>query len=234
MPNEYSDRWYETFLDPIPADATGVEVAFVSRQLPVDEFPFVLDLCCGPARHAVALAERGYRILGVDKNEQVIRRARAACPGASFETCDMRSLRSITGPFDAVVNLWHSFGYFDDETNVDVLRQVSTLLRPGGRAIFDVYNRDHFAGLPSEEATERGGQQIRTRRSWDGPRHRVSVEYEGARRDEFEWRLYSPDEFALVCSSVGLDPLIACVWFDESRRPSPEHARMQFVVARAV
>ena len=37
-----------------------------------------------------------------------------------------------------------------------------------------------------------------------------------------------------VCSSVGLDSFVECAWFDESRRPSPEHARMQFVVRRAV
>ncbi len=146
----------------------------------------------------------------------------------------MRNLISIGGPFDGVVNLWHSFGYFDDETKLDVLRQARTLLRPGGRAIFDIYNRDHFVSLPPEEWSERGGQRIRTQRSWNGLRHRVSIEYEGAHRDEFEWRLYSPDEFADLCSSVGLDPLMECAWFDESKRPSAEHARMQFVVARAV
>jgi SAM-dependent methyltransferase len=234
LPNEYSREWYETFLDPIPSGATGIEVSFVGRQLPVDDFRFVLDLCCGPGRHAAEFAGRGYRILGVDMNEHVVRRARANCPEASFESRDMRDLASLAGPFDAVVNLWHSFGYFDDETNVEILRQVWVLLRPGGRAIFDIYNRDHFVGLPPEELAERGGRQIRTQRSWNGSRHRVSLEYDGAPGDDFEWRLYSPEEFRAACSSVGLESLVECAWFDESKPPSAEHARMQFVVARAV
>jgi SAM-dependent methyltransferase len=234
LPNEYSKEWYETFLDPIPAGATGIEVYFVNRQLPVDDFGSVLDLCCGPGRHAAQLVGLGYRILGVDVNEHVVRRARSTCPKASFETCDMRNLGSLDGPFDAVVNLWHSFGYFDDETNLDVLRQVRMLLRPGGRAIFDIYNRDHIAGLPREELAGCGGRRIRTQRSWTGRRHRVSIEYDDGPGDNFEWRLYSPDEFRAACSSVGLSSVLECAWFDESKRPSPEHARMQFVVARAV
>ena len=40
------------------------------------------------------------------------------CPNARFVRTDMRDLASIGGPFDAIICLWQSFGYFDSETNV--------------------------------------------------------------------------------------------------------------------
>ena len=232
MTNAYSSDWYDTFLASIPDRSTNEEVAFVARQLPVASFPAILDLCCGPARHARALSEGGYRIVGVDLNEDVIRSARAVCPGADFRVCDMRSLDSLATPFDAVVNLWHSFGYFDDATNLAIVRQVRSALRPGGRAIFDIYNREHFETRPAEEITERAGQRIRTTRTWNGARHRVSVEYDGRIGDAFEWRLYTPAEFRALGEAAGLDTLLACAWFDEAVPVSPEHARMQFVLER--
>ena len=233
MTNFYSREWYETFLESIPVDTTRAEVAFVVRHLPVNSFPAVLDLCCGPGRHASALAKCGYQVLGVDANEKAVRSARAACAGAAFEVCDMRSLDSLGSFFDGVVNLWHSFGYFDDATNLMVLRQVYAVLRPGGRAIFDIYNREHFVSRPLEETNERGGRRVRTTRSWDGPRHRVVLEYDGRRGDQFEWRLYSAPEFRELCTCAGLETLIECAWFDESIPASSANARMQFVVQRA-
>ncbi len=134
MANSYSADWYTIFLDSIPAGLTQVEVAFIERQLPLDEFPRVLDLCCGPARHAAVLSKLGYRVHGVDVNESAIRQARTICPDATFEVLDMRKLESLPGPFDAVVNLWHSFGYFDDATNFDILCRIRALLRPAARA----------------------------------------------------------------------------------------------------
>lgn len=234
MPNAYSADWYEIFLDSIPAPITDSEISFVERQLPRAEFPFLLDLCCGSGRHAAELSNRGYDVLGIDRNESAIRRARASCPQARFEVRDMRDIRSIDRAFDAVLNFWHSFGYFDDETNTDVLRQMCELVRPGGKAIVDLYNRDYFAGLPDQELAERGGRRIRTRRSWKGLRHHIRLDYDDAPGDEFEWRLYSPEEFSLACSWVGLDTELRCAWFDESRAPSAEHARMQFVLKRGV
>ena len=192
--NVYSQEWYATFLDSIPAESTRTEVSFVERRLPVDAYPAILDLGCGPGRHASALARLGHRVLGVDVSESAIRRARAACPEATFEVRDMRDLRSLHGSFDGVVSLWHSFGYFDDDTNLDVLRQVRGALRPGGRAILDLYNRDHLEGRAAEQTVERGGRRVRTTRGWNGSRQAVALEYPGGGRDEFEWRLYSPEE----------------------------------------
>ena len=156
MKNEFSREWYERFLAPIPEQSTAAEVALLERQLPAAEFPRLLDVCCGPGRHAHMLAARGYRVLGVDANAEAVARAQQdALPGASYRVLDMRDLDSLGERFDGVTNLWHSFGYFDDGTNEGVLRAMGRRLRPGGRVVIDVYNREHIATLPLVETYER-------------------------------------------------------------------------------
>jgi SAM-dependent methyltransferase len=232
--NEFSSEWYSIFLEPIARENTEAEVALIERQLPPAKFPELLDVCCGPGRHARPLAERGYRVTGVDANACAIARARSdSPPGATFRVLDMRELDSLgESSFDGVTNLWHSFGYFDDAGNKEVLRQMAARLRPGGRALLDVYNRDHMKTLPLVESFERGGKLVRSTRSWRGSRHRVELEYESGVRDELEWRLYSPLEFAALAGAAGLAVRLSCAWFRESLSPSAEHARMQFVLQK--
>jgi SAM-dependent methyltransferase len=232
--NEFSTEWYEIFLEPISRESTEAEIELIERQLPPAAFPTLLDVCCGPGRHACLLAARGYRTMGVDANPAAIARAeREAAAGTSFRVLDMRELHSLEERFDGVTNLWHSFGYFDDAANEAVLRQMGERVRPGGRVVIDLYNRDHLETLPLLETYERAGRIVRSRRSWFGSRHRVELEYDAGGRDEFEWRLYTPSEFRALATAAGLRVLVACAWFRESLSPSAEHARMQFVLEPA-
>lgn len=232
-PTQFSSDWYAIFLARIPPQHTEAETAFIARHLPLASHPHVLDVCCGPGRHANVLAQRGYRVLGVDTNAAAVAQACDAAPaGASFQVLDMRKLESLSDTFDGVINLWASFGYFDDATNEAILHQIATKLRPGGRAVIDLYNREHMASLPAEESAERGGGAVRTRRTWLGSRLKVRLEYGSGAGDEFEWRLYTPAEFLGVANAVGLHPIVSCAWFTESLAPSAEHARMQFVLER--
>jgi SAM-dependent methyltransferase len=230
---DYSPDWYAIFLDSIPEAQTQAEVAFITRQLPLASHQTILDVCCGPGRHANALARHGYRVLGVDNNASVIARARSTAePGALFQQVDMRRIDSLTQQFDGVISVWASFGYFDDVTNAAILRQIAAKLRPGGRAVIDVYNRAHMTTLPTAESAMRAGVQVSTQRVWLGNRLRVRLSYDSTSGDEFEWRVYTPDELTMLCSSVGLDPLLSCAWFTEALPPSAEHARMQLVLER--
>jgi SAM-dependent methyltransferase len=144
----------------------------------------------------------------------------------------MQRLDALGERFDGVINLWASFGYFDDATNEAVLRELASALRDGGRALIDVYNRDHMVSLPASESIRRAGMHVTTERVWLGKRFRVRLAYSSGASDEFEWRLYTPAELSEVCAAVGLDTVLACAWFDESMPASAEHARMQLVLER--
>jgi SAM-dependent methyltransferase len=231
--HDYSPEWYSIFLDVISPTQTAEEVAFVARNIPLASHPTLLDICCGPGRHAIPLAERGYHVTGIDNNASQIARANArAQRGATFHTHDVRDLASLGGEYDGVINMWASFGYFDEATNFEILRQVRGRLRDGGRAIVDVYNRDHMRNVPANEATERQGNAIKTKRRWSGDRLRVELKYGSGAGDEFEWHVYTPSEFADVCAAAGLATVLSCSWFNEAQQPSAEHARMQFVLER--
>lgn len=230
---DYSPAWYRIFLDGISPAQTGAEIGFIARQLPLISHARLLDVGCGPGRHANALARRGYRVLGIDTNVQALERARAAAAdGASFRELDMRRLDELGEEFDGVISMWASFGFFDDETNGDLLRQMCARLRRGGRIILDVYNREHMTRLPPADTTTRSGVQVRTHRSWLGNRMRVRLSYGADKTDEFEWRVYTPAELAALGASAGLHPVHLCAWFNEELTPSADHARMQIVFER--
>src|SRR5205085_8594184 len=102
----------------------------------------VLDLACGPGRHSVAFARKGFTVTGVDRSPFLLERARERGRDASVDIewvqSDMRSFRR-TGSFDLAVCLFTSFGFFrDDAENQRVLQNVATSLRPGGTFVLDM------------------------------------------------------------------------------------------------
>lgn len=230
--NDFSKTWRGLFLTDVPAEHTRAEVDFVRRQLPLAEYPRLLDVACGAGRHARALAEKGYRVLGVDRSPELILEAKRGENPASFQVLDMRDLGQLPGLFDGVLNLWHSFGFYDAATNRAVLASFRERLRPRGRIILDVYNREHAIARPLMERTRRGDVSIETRRRWVGPRLHLELLYDDEPGDRFDWHLYSPKELAAVCEEVGLDVVLTCAWFDAGIPASAEHARMQFVLER--
>lgn len=105
----------------------------------------ILDLGCGRGRHAISLAERGYRVTGIDLSEEAIKTAheKAEQKGLDieFEVRDMRN--PLPRKFDAIVNLFTTFGYFsDDEENAHVLDSVIQMLDLGGMFVLDYMNSE--------------------------------------------------------------------------------------------
>jgi 2-polyprenyl-3-methyl-5-hydroxy-6-metoxy-1,4-benzoquinol methylase len=88
QPNAYTETWFELFLAHQDTNQTAREVAFLRRNLPQHEINNVLDVCCGYGRHAGPLADTGYRVLGIDRDPQVIAHAHAthASPNLSFRS----------------------------------------------------------------------------------------------------------------------------------------------------
>ncbi|GHF52164.1 methyltransferase type 11 [Streptomyces mashuensis] len=102
-----------------------------------------LDAPCGHGRHANILASRGFRVVGADRDERFLAMAReeAAQMGVDVEYhhLDLREM-DFAGEFDAAVSWYSSFGYFDDETDRDILRRYRRALRPGGRFLLDMHS----------------------------------------------------------------------------------------------
>lgn len=231
----YSDTWFSVFAESAAARHTELELGFLTRHLPLSGHPRILDLCCGSGRHAALLAAAGYTVTGVDNSAAALERARALAPdGVRLITLDMRSLSQLDDAFDGAINMWQSFGYYDDVENGRVLGLIADRLRPRGRCVVDLYNLQAARKLPEYEKSEREGTAISTRRSWHGERLRVHIDYDGGRAaDTFEWRIYDPEQWEALARSAGFETLLRCAWFDESIPPSAEHLRMQFVMEKA-
>jgi SAM-dependent methyltransferase len=106
----------------------------------------VLDVPCGQGRHAHLLAEAGFNVDGLDYSPELLARARKRGTGPllRYTRGDMRALPARwTGRFDAVVNLFTSFGFFaDPNDDVRVIRGFARVLRRGGTLIWHGGSRD--------------------------------------------------------------------------------------------
>jgi SAM-dependent methyltransferase len=163
----------------------------------------VLDLCCGPGRHSLEFARRGFTVTGVDRSPFLLERAHekadAAALAVEWVLDDMRLFRR-PGTFDLACNLFTSFGYFEqEEDNLRVLRNVWESLRDGGTLVMDMVGKERVArqGLNEQRTEFADGvvliQQPRVNQEWT----RMHLEWTVAkpagesRTYRFEHHLYS-------------------------------------------
>jgi SAM-dependent methyltransferase len=144
----WEEMFSEEFLRAIPILSPKQlerEVRFIDEALAVARGGRILDLACGAGQHAVELAARGYDLVGFDLSQSQLDWAGGLAQERNqrlqFTYGDMREL-GYNEAFDAVYSWNTSFGFFEEEKNVDVAQRIFRALRPGGRFLLDVINRD--------------------------------------------------------------------------------------------
>ena len=231
--NSYSDLWFAVFLESIQPAQSALEARFLAQQLPLPTFRTVLDVCCGEGRHVELMAGAGYSVTGIDLNESALEKASARVKGgAILLKWDMRRLIDLSAHCDAVLNLWQSFGQFDEQTNADILRQVRAILNPGGRFILDIYHRLFFEEHQGIREFQRQGVEIREQTTMHGSRLSVKLTYDRRASECFEWQLFTPQEISELARRCGLMPLLTCTNFDREQAASADSPRMQVVFER--
>ena len=163
-------KWYEAFFEGdyyrmysarsvlrVP-EVTSRQVEFIVESLQLAPGARVLDLACGHGRIAIPLAQRGYDVTGVDLSAFHLRLARQAAKRAGVKVrwirSDMREI-DFEEEFDAVINVFTSFGYFEqEEDDVRVLKAVARSLRRGGKLFLDTMNREWLIRNFSESQWE--------------------------------------------------------------------------------
>lgn len=174
----------------------------------------VLDLCCGPGRHSVELARRGYAVTGVDRSPFLMEKAQSHAKRSGTEVDwvldDMRTF-CRPGGFDLALNLYTSFGYTTmEEDDLQILRNLRESLAPGGTLVMEMMGKEVLASIYSRVGLaepEEGTRLFMIRDVTDDwsimSNTWVLVRDGQAREHRFRHRLYSAAELGGILRKAG-------------------------------
>lgn len=213
--------WWETLFGddfsrayrPMSESQLRREVDFILEGLDVPPGAVILDLGCGQGEICVELSRRGYSVVGYDLSVYQLAmagdHAQAAGQKINFLQGDMREM-AFEQMFDAVISWDTSFGYFEEEKNMEVLRRIKKALKPNGRLILDVMNRDFAAReAPYNHWFEGDGCVCMDDMSMDWITNRLSVKrsiiLDDGRSKELNYstRLYNLSEVGRMLHEAG-------------------------------
>lgn len=231
-------REFGRWMDPVE---DRVQVARLLDVLALPSGSRVLDLACGQGRHAHLLAEAGFDVTGLDFSKELLRRAKARGTGKTLRYVrgDMRRLPlRWRRRFDAVVNLFTSFGFFDDPADdAAVLAGVSRVLKRGGVFVFHAGSRDGLTArfLKGDEWDGADGTRVRQDRTFDPLSGRLTIATTLTRRRRVERRLhrirlYTATEMGRALADADLQLEAAFSGFSD--RPLDRAAHEMLLVAR--
>ena len=235
--------WYKTFYDEhyLKEYASGLtneraqrEVDFINNTLNLPQAApdttggaRILDLCCGHGRHTVELAAAGYSVVGQDLSATFLDLAKEVAATHNlqieFVHSDMREI-PFEGEFDAVINMFTAFGYFDDEENQKVLDAAARALKPGGKFLIDLLNTLRIIRnfLPQSWDELADGTVILTQRDYNlltgnNEERRTYIGPDGSKREvRITFRLYFYPELTKMLNRAGLVPIQVFGNFDGS------------------
>ena len=213
----YFDASYLLEFEPLFEETTNrAEVTRLIELLELPDGAKVLDCPCGQGRHAHLLAEAGFDVTGVDYSAPLLAIAKARGTGKRlrYRKGDMRTLPAPwTGKFDAVLNLFTSFGFFEDAADdVKVIREFARVLAPGGRLLWyggsrdgvlarwvarDSWNTKDGTAVSHDRAFDPVSGEITIQTTWRGPT--------GGGQRLHRIRLYTATRLSELCADAGLE-----------------------------
>jgi SAM-dependent methyltransferase len=238
----YFDEHYLLEYDPIfSLERDRREVARLLDVLALPVGARVLDVPCGQGRHAHPLAEAGYDVTGLDYSPYLLDRARRRGTGRTLRYVrgDMRRLPARwDGRFDAVVNLFTSFGFFlDAADDTRVIGEFARVLRPGGTLIWHGGSRDGvMARFLDRDWWQAGdGTVVAHEREFDPLSGTLTIRstWRGKRSSgerEHRIRLYTASRLAELLADAGL--LVEEAYDGWTERPLTRTSSEMLLVAR--
>lgn len=235
------DHWFEDLADHMGeaylrysfTKGTAREVDELVRRLGLEPPARILDVGCGPGRHALELGRRGFRVHGIDISRAFVDVARADAPeGVTFERLDARAM-PFDGEFDVAISVCQgAFGMSGGpaagaalDPDADILAGMARAVRPGGHVVFTAFN----AYLQVANMVD--GHDFDAERGV----HRETTEVRdptGVAKTVDLWTTcFTPRELRLLCAGAGLtvESLDAVEPGDWSPRP-PDTDHPEFLV----
>ncbi|HEX3326806.1 MAG TPA: class I SAM-dependent methyltransferase [Actinomycetota bacterium] len=211
---------------------TEQEVAFLLDLLKLPQGARVLDVGCGPGRHAVLMARAGLNVTGIDVSLRFLEiageAARAAGVGAAFFEVDARQM-PFEDEFDAVISICQGgFGLMGADDSL-VLRRMMEAATPGGTVVLTAFSA-YFQVTHLDE-----GQTFDADAGIVHERSHIKDEAAAEHKVEMWTSVYTPRELRLLALGVGLIP--ESVWAVTPgayarRRPDTEHPEFLLVARK--
>lgn len=128
---------------------TAAQVDHIIKLLQIEHGAKILDLCCGIGRHSLEFARRGFQVTGVDRTKSYLDKAKQQAKAEDlpieFVTEDMRAFYRADA-FDVVINMFTSFGYFEDaDDDRRVIENVYGSLKSGGKFLIEMMGKELIA-----------------------------------------------------------------------------------------
>ncbi len=233
------DDYLYFYGDSLTEKRTKTEIKFLVKELQFDKSMKILDLACGHGRHANPLAKLGYNVTGVDITRGFLKIAKKEAKekgiSVTYIQKDMRKI-SFVEEFNRVLLLFTSFGYFEDEENFKVLKNIADALKPEGLFCFDTANRDVFLKhfLPYI-VTEKGDDLMIDRNTFDSVTgclsNRRIIIRNGKRKDKpFLVRVYNPTEIRDLLMKAGFN--IYRMYGDWQANPLTSDSKRMIIIAK--
>ena len=238
----YFDAQYLREYEPLfTLERDRQEVARLIEVLGLPSGARVLDVPCGQGRHAHLLAEAGFDVDGLDYSKDLLDVAKERGTGRTlrYTRGDMRKLPARwAGRFDAVLNLFTSFGFFTEPADDRrVVAEFARVLKPDGVLVWHGGSRDGVMAKFLDRDWWRSGDGtlighersfdplsgvMTIRTSWEGPKARGEREH--------RIRLYTATRLAELCADAGL--LVEEAWDGWRDRPLRRTSSEMLLVAR--
>jgi SAM-dependent methyltransferase len=194
-------------------EQTLSEVDQIIQLLNMNERMKILDLACGPGRHAIEFARRKYRVTGVDRTQFYLDKARDLAATENLQIQLIRSdMRNFIreNEFDVALNLFSSFGYFENpDDDQKVLENIYHSLKSGGHLLLDMVGKEIVARIFQEKGWQEidGHLWLEDRRitdNWGYIENRWILISDNKRAEHnFRLRLYSAAELTSLLIQCG-------------------------------
>jgi len=216
MTKEHS-KWFQSWFDTTyyhilykHRDYKEAEVFIknIATYLNLDKDDSILDLACGKGRHSIFLNTLGYKVTGLDLSKNSIEHAKMhESSSLHFDVHDMRN--SYPNQFEVVLNLFTSFGYFEEEAdNFKVIQTIKSSLKQNGIGVIDFMNSPVvIENLIAQNTYEAEGVKFKLKRSYTDGFITKDIEVKDANKThhfEEKVRAFTFQDFETMLSNAGL------------------------------